>query len=649
VGANVTLAGWVQSVRPMKGSVFVGLRDAYGVTQLVIDKEQLKGQELVTETVIQVKGQVVGRPTEAHNEKLPTGLVEVVTNQVDIMNPAKHPIGIPINRFQNMRASSSKRDKENKASVEARLLHRHLDIRGFNLQRNLRVRAAMVLEARNALSTGAGFVEVETPILFRSTPEGAREFLVPTRSRTPGLFFALVQSPQQYKQLLMAGGVDRYFQVAKCFRDELGRADRQPEFTQLDLEMSFATPEDVKGIVGQVVKAMFLRAASSTREYVAKYLVSEDPSVSNVLPPVLQAAETFFQSDQELETISYDEAMERYGSDKPDRRIGLEIQKIPSDVMKCNVGDGRECLYRAVVIPASLWSPSKKQAEARAAQLVEGTEFAAGVIRLSKVSASWEKLFVKGDADLCKSMVLKENVDREKALSYLNVSPGDHVLLVAGSCDDARYARQVRDSVCGILGQVRLDFATAPEDKQFDMFWVTDFPLYERVEEDGEERIKAVHHPFTSPVPQDEHIVRNFDFTKNGITSEILSVKGQHYDLVCNGWELGGGSVRIHNGDFQEHVMTSVLGIPRESAVAMFGHLLEALRSGCPPHAGLALGIDRMSSIVTGEPSLTDVIAFPKSTKANEPLTGSPSHVPDNVLREYNIQVISNDRNLENN
>jgi aspartyl-tRNA synthetase len=591
---------------------------------------------------------------------------------------------------------------------EARLEHRYIDLRSAALQRNLRVRAAALLAARTHLSSssspGGGFIEVETPVLFKSTPEGAREFLVPTRQRPAGTCYALVQSPQQYKQLLMAGGVGRYFQLAKCFRDEGGRADRQPEFTQLDLEMSFAHEAHVMEATEGALGAMWQAAHHAAVEFSRGHSPPPAPGAEEaweaafVPAPLRFGARLFRDLAQRrarepgaaprplLPTMRYEDAMERFGVDKPDLRLSLEISDAAQAVLFPGPAGSSLGLARSLLVPQAAWpSPSRKACEelAAAAAGAAGGGAAVGVVRVGS-DGRLERLILAppssppsrpdtpqavegGGAAAARAALLALNDDmrKEALVAATGARPGDSVLVavVADAAHGGRLVlagaakRAARDRACAALGKARLQLAVPrPDARPLEMLWVTDFPLFEPEDElpgssssssgsgsssSSAPPLRSTHHPFTAPHPDDEAVVERF---RRGASAAdlaaLLEVRGMHYDLVCNGSELGGGSVRIHRAALQRHVLEEALGLPRARVEACFAHLLNALSSGCPPHAGLAIGVDRLMSTMLATSSLMDVIAFPKSQAGNELMTKSPSVVDPAVLREYHLRTL---------
>ncbi|RMD82989.1 MAG: aspartate--tRNA ligase [Candidatus Dadabacteria bacterium] len=567
-GKRLVLTGWVATRRDHGGVIFVDLRDRSGIVQVVFnpadsgDAHRLAG-ELRNEYVIEVEGVLRRRSEETVNPKIPTGTVELLADRLEILNAAKpSPFAI---------------EDDAHVTENVRLRYRYLDLRRPRMQRNLAVRHQVCRIAREHLSDH-GFIEVETPMLTRSTPEGARDYLVPSRVN-PGKFFALPQSPQLFKQLLMVAGVDRYFQIARCFRDEDLRADRQPEFTQIDLEMSFAGAEDVMDIVESLLRRVFAELAGL------------DP-------------ETRFAR------MSYDEAVSRYGTDRPDLRFAMELTDV-SDVFR----DSEFKVFRAALDGGGVVkvlrvdggaAMSRKEIDDLTA--LAGELGAKGLAWIKRSGGDWQSPIVKFFSE----------GERQALAERTEFGEGD--LLLFGA-DRPRVVHQV-------LGTLRCRVAEAlgriPEDR-YAFVWITDFPLVEYDEE--EQRYQALHHPFTAP--REEDLER--------LESEPLSVRTDAYDVVLNGVELGGGSVRIHRPDVQQRVF-ALLGIDAEEAQAKFGFLLEALSYGAPPHAGLALGLDRLVAMLVGAPSIRDVIAFPKTQRAACLLTEAPAPVDPAQLRELGIR-----------
>ena len=560
IGRRVTLAGWVQAVRDFGSLTFVDLRDSSGIVQLVFRGDP-QARELGREDVIRVTGKVV--PRENPNPSLPTGAVEVAVEDLEVLAKSKPLPFLP--------------DEEVKASEETRLRYRFLDLRRPRMQRNLRLRHKVCLAIRQYLDS-QGFIEVETPMLTRSTPEGARDFLVPSRLE-PGKFYALPQSPQLFKQILICSGVERYFQIVRCFRDEDLRADRQPEFTQLDLEMAFLEdPEELFALLEGLVAHVF-------RETLGVAI------------------------DTPFPRIPYAEAMARYGSDKPDLRFGLEIVDL-SQVFAHSGFQVFEGALRAGGVVRGLPVPGGASFSRSELGKLEEIAKKAGLGGLI-----WLKAGDGLQSPLTKHV--PSGVLEEAALQA-QVEPGDLLLLAAGPAK----------TVAQALGELRLWVARArgliPANR-WAFAWIVDFPLF-KVSEEG--RIESEHHPFTSPKDEDLPLLE----------SDPLRVRAKCYDLVLNGVELASGSIRIHRRDLQERVF-KLLGIGPEEAERRFGFFLRALEYGAPPHGGIAFGLDRWVMMLAGENSIREVIAFPKPATGACPLTGAPAEVDEAQLRELHIKL----------
>ena len=569
VGANVVLLGWVHRVRDLGGLLFVDIRDRDGITQVVFDADDVtqmtKAKRLRSEYVIGVTGAVRRRSVDTINPKLDTGEVEVVVKELTILNEAKTP-PFPI-------------ADETPVSEDVRLKYRYLDLRRPRLANNMILRHRIAAAVRRYFDAN-GFLEVETPILTKSTPEGARDYLVPSRVH-PGEFFALPQSPQLFKQILMIAGIDRYVQICKCFRDEDLRADRQPEFTQVDVEMSFARPETIFAMIEPLMVEIFKVAG---REITIPF-----------------------------PRISYADAIARYGSDKPDLRPGLEIQDLRElfreskfRVFKDIVA--REGTVRGFVIPkASHYSRSEVDGIVDMAKQQLG---ATGLV--------WAR---RMDDGTITSSVMKAMGEDEvtRLLEATSTGKGSLLFIAAGE----------PDSTSKLLGQLRLilakkDGLLRPDD--FTFTWVVDFPLLEWDPE--EKRYNSMHHPFTSPMDDD----------MGKLETDPDHIRAKAYDLVLNGSEIGGGSIRIHDSAMQSRIF-SLLNITEEEAKLRFGFFLEALEYGTPPHGGIALGLDRITAILANESSIREVIAFPKTAAAVDPMSNAPSPVDPKQLRELHIQI----------
>jgi aspartyl-tRNA synthetase len=565
IGRDVAVCGWVDSRRDHGGVVFLDVRDTAGIVQVVVDPEApggADGHRVRAEFVVRVEGAVRHRPEGTVNDTLATGEVEVVAARLEVLSEAEPP-PFPI-------------DDRIDADEVLRLRYRYLDLRRPRLQRNLRVRARVNAALRRSLEA-QGFVEVETPMLIASTPEGARDFVVPSRLR-PGEFYALPQSPQLFKQLLMVGGLDRYYQIARCLRDEDLRADRQFEFMQLDAEMSFADADDVMAVIGEAVR-------------------DAAEAVTGMRPdPVAR--------------MTWHQAMARYGTDKPDVRFGLELVDL-SEVFAATA-------FRAFQAPCVKGMCVPGEGDAARAQLDRLVDRAK---QLGAAGLVWMRVQEQGALD---SPVVKflDEAEQLGLVDTLGAQAGDLVLLAAGE----------RPLVDRVLGTLRLDLARPPvHEGGLHFLWVVDFPLFEGLDDDG--RPIPAHHPFTMPHPDDIALL------EHGRGEDLLGVRSLAYDLVLNGWELGSGSVRIHRRDVQRQIFT-LLGIDDEQAQARFGFLLDAFRYGAPPHAGFAFGIDRLSAVLAGEDNIREVIAFPKTQSGADPLTGAPTPLDPAQLRELGLSVL---------
>ena len=568
VGKKVTLAGWVQRTRKMGGMTFVDLRDRYGITQLVFneatDKELCdQANKLGREYCIQTKGTVQER--QSKNAKMETGDIEIIVNELNVLSPSLTP---PFTIEDNTDGGD-----------ELRMKYRYLDLRRPVVRRNLELRHRMTILIRNFLDNQK-FIEVETPVLIGSTPEGARDFVVPSRMN-PGQFYALPQSPQTLKQLLMVAGFDRYFQIAKCFRDEDLRADRQPEFTQVDCEMSFVDQDDVINLFEEMCRMLF------------KEIRGVD------LPKPLQQ-------------MTWQEAMRRFGSDKPDLRFGMEFVELMDEFKgKGEFSVFNEANYIGGICVPGCASYSRKQ-------LNELTDF----VKRPQVGAQG-LVYIKYNAD----GTIKSSVDKfysqevlQSVLKKMEAKPGDLVLILSGS-----NANKTRVQLCSL--RLLMGDRLGLRDKNvFKCLWIIDFPLFEWSDE--EQRLMATHHPFTMPNPDDIPL----------LDAHPEQVRAKAYDFVCNGIEVGGGSLRIHDTKLQEK-MFEVLGFTPERAEAQFGFLMNAFKYGAPPHAGLAFGLDRFVSILAGLDSIRDCIAFPKNNSGRDVMLDAPSALEPKQLEELKIKI----------
>jgi aspartyl-tRNA synthetase len=574
-GSSVSLSGWVDSVRDHGGILFVDLRDREGLTQIVLDpaNKELEAQfgAIKPESVISVSGTVQERLGETSNTNLETGAIEVHAQKLEILNTSKTP-PFPMD------------DSADKVGEDLRMSYRYLDLRRRRNLDILRMRHRTSQSVRNYMDEQA-FIEVETPMLFKSTPEGAREFLVPSRMN-PGAFYALPQSPQQYKQMLMVAGVERYYQLARCFRDEDLRSDRQPEFTQLDIELSFIDREDMYALIEGLMQRVW-----------------KDVLNVEIEAPFLR--------------MSYFDAMNRFGVDKPDMRFDMELQ----DCGEIFANSGFKVFSGAIGSGGAVKAINAKGL----ADLTQGE--LRGLEDSAKSLGAKGLAFIKCEGGEWKSPILKflSEAEIEGLRQLLKVEDGDIIFFAATAWEQA----------CTILGRVRLEAAQLlvkrelltidPSDYKF--LWVIEFPLMLFDEEAN--RYVASHHPFTSPVVEDIEL----------LDSDPKKVRGQHYDLVLNGVELGGGSIRIHQPELQKKVFEDVLKIDPEVVESRFGYMLKAFEYGAPPHGGIAFGLDRMVTILAQRQSIRDVIAFPKNQKGQEMMTASPGMATEKQLRDLHIRT----------
>ena len=577
-GQTVTLVGWVDTKRDLGGVTFVDLRDRAGVTQVVFRPGQGNLQEtaqrLKTESVIEVIGQVTARSAETINAKLGTGAIEVVATSIIVHNICAD-LPFPMDD-----------DKADKVNEDLRLEYRFLDLRRPRNLGLLKLRHAAGRAIRHELDE-QGFLEVETPTLFKSTPEGAREFLVPSRTN-PGEFYALTQSPQQYKQMLMVAGVERYYQMARCYRDEDLRADRQPEFTQVDLEMSFIDREDMYKLIEGILKRTW----------------KETLGVDIPTP---------------FPRMSYQEAMDRFGIDKPDTRFAMEIH----DFTPLFKNSAFKVFNGAANTPGSVVRAINAKG---LADLTQGE--LTNLETIAKSQGAKGLAFIKVEAGEWKSPITKFFSEEEKATlkAELKIEDGDIIFFAAAPWEQAS----------NVLGRIRLESAALLKAKgrlslptdQYNFLWVIEFPLMLWDEE--EKRYISAHHPFTAPVKEDEPL----------LATDPAKVRGQHYDIVLNGVELGGGSIRIHNPAVQKRVFEDILKIPQDLVESRFGYMLKAFSYGAPPHGGIALGFDRVVAMLAGRSSIRDILAFPKNQNGRDLMADCPSPVTAKQLRDLRIRTV---------
>ncbi len=578
LGASVSLAGWVDTIRDQGGIIFVDLRDREGVTQIKLEPhdnatlgEQLK--HLKTESVIGITGKVTRRPAGTENKSLPTGEVEIEATSLEIHNLSDTP-PFPLDDAGG-----------DKVNEDLRLTYRYLDLRRPKMRKNLLTRHRASKSIRDYFDA-SGFIEVETPALFKSTPEGAREYLVPSRIH-PGQFYALSQSPQQFKQILMVAGVEKYFQIARCFRDEDLRSDRQMEFTQVDVEASFVTREDIYALFEGMLKKLW-----------------KDVLGTDIATPFLR--------------LPFADAMNRFGVDKPDLRFGLELVDF-TELFKTS--------GFKVFASAATGGGAVKAFNAKGlADLTQGE--LKSLEEIAKSLGAKGLAFIKVEGGEWKSPIVKFFSEGEKAAltTQLGIAEGDMVFFAAAPWEKA----------CAILGRIRLEAAALLQKRgklairhdDWKFLWVVDFPLMSH--DEAENRYVATHHPFTAPVAEDAAF----------LDTDPKKVRGQHYDVVLNGMELGGGSIRIHQPALQKKVFEEVLKIPADVVESRFGYLLKAFTYGAPPHGGIAFGLDRMCALLCGTTSIRDVIAFPKTQKGQDLMAQSPTPVTARQLKELHIATV---------
>ncbi len=578
VGETVTLFGWVDRRRDHGGVIFLDLRDRSGISQIVCDPIRTPASyeaagDLRNEYVVKITGRVTKRPDDSLNPRLPTGEVEVYADQVELLNAVRKqlPFQVSIAETESVRE-------------DLRLRYRYLDLRRERMSQNLQLRHQVIKAIRRFLEDEQGFIEIETPILTRSTPEGARDYLVPSRVN-PSEFYALPQSPQLFKQLLMVSGFDRYYQVARCFRDEDLRADRQPEFTQLDMEMSFMSQEEILAL----------------NEALVCHIFKQVKGIDLPTP---------------FPRLTYAEAMDRYGCDKPDTRYGLELVDV-SDLMQDSgfkvfsgaVASGG--IVKVLPIPEGNEAISNVRIKPGGDLFREASE--AGAKGLAYIR-------VRDDGDIDTIGAIKDNLtegQKQELLSRTGAQPGHLLLFGAGDAPTVnKTLDRLRQVVARELKLIDLE--------KINLLWITEFPMFEWNAD--EKRLEALHHPFTAPFPEDAH--------------DLKTARSQAYDLVFNGFEIGGGSLRIYQPELQKQVFEAI-GLSDEEAQNKFGFLLEAFEFGTPPHGGIAYGLDRLVMLLAGEESIRDAIAFPKTQQARCLLTNAPSAVDSKQLKELHISTVS--------
>ena len=571
IGQTVALCGWVHTRRDHGGLIFIDLWDKKGIAQVVLNPQidelsHQQAQSLRGNYVIGVRGIVRERPEGMLNDNLATGTVEVYIEELQIFNPSKTP---PFSPWEGQDVSES-----------IRLKHRYLDLRSEQLQKNMHLRYQITKATRDILDAN-GFIEIETPMLTKSTPEGARDYLTPSRV-VPHHFYALPQSPQLFKQILMASGMDKYFQIVKCFRDEDLRQDRQPEFTQIDMEMSFIEEKQIYDVAEQLMKEIF-------KKTVGKDIATPFP------------------------VLTYEEAMSRYGSDKPDTRFGLELVDLSETVANCEFKVFAQALksggqVKSINIKDSATALSRKALD--------------DLTEVAKTYGAKGMAWIKIQEDSLQSPITKffDQATLDAIIAKMDGKPGDVLVFSADT------PKIVADSLANIRLSAADKLGLIDQEKN-NFLWVTEFPMFEYDEQ--EKRLTAMHHPFTAPLQSDPETF------KNTAPEKLLA---RAYDLVLNGNEIGGGSIRIHREDIQEKTF-DLMGIKHDEAREKFGFLLDALQYGAPPHGGIAFGLDRIAMLLTGSDSIRDVIAFPKTQKASCPMTEAPSKVDNKQLRELKLKL----------